>query len=167
MFTKKKLFLFICMFSFILNSFVYSQEKSFSKFRVLLHSGERIEGLNGVLKDSILVGKLKNGTSLSIKRDEIRLMDEASGTQVFKGAAIGGGLGLIVWIAAVANVEADPDRVLKEDATKIGLTITAACVAVGALIGSFYNKWEKYPIETKLNFKPDINGVEFAVSLNF
>ena len=62
-----------------------------------------------ILSDSTLTVWLENGTSVTIKRNQIGRMGVPSGTRSLKGAALGGGIGLTLWLIPLVEEALDPN----------------------------------------------------------
>ena len=117
---------------------------SIDKFRVLLRSGERIEGTNGALTRSDLRGQLSNGRDTIIARADLRSIDISNGSQVAKGAGIGAGIAGLSAITGILQAKADPQ--LSVDNSRVGpviIAFTAVGALVGAAIGSTFDRWER------------------------
>jgi hypothetical protein len=127
-----------------------NSNQSFNKYRALLNSGERVEIEKGLLTDTALVN-YSNNKPKEILLSDIRALDRRAGSHAIKGLLIGGGIGLLSSLYAVLEIQADPNRKLKDNAGEIFAGITVGCAAVGLLVGSLYDDWESVPLKTKLN----------------
>ena len=116
------------------------------KFRALLKTGDQVEIRKGILSDSTLLNLEPSGIKREILISDIRALDRSVGTQALKGAAIGGGIGLLSSLLAVAEVGTDPNRKLKDNAGVIVAGITVGFSLIGLLVGSAFDEWERVPI---------------------
>ena len=127
------------------------------RFRVLLTSGERIEGRDGSLTSDGLQGVSAKGDLVFVARSDIRLLDRYLGNNGGKGAKIGAaiGLGTAILSYIMARSEAASDPYKEVDNSRIA-PIFIGFAGVGALIGyaigSSQTKWEKVPYGTGLGF---------------
>ena len=123
----------------------------YSRFRVLLTNGKRVEGRSGAVRNDSLIGKSAKGAPLSIPTNEIRAMDRYAGNKAVTGAIIGAGVGLLTgltaYLSAEAQAESDPYLEVNESAVA---PVIIGCTAAGALVGMFVGmsmqSWEKVPV---------------------
>ena len=131
-------------------------EKTLKHFRVLCKSGERHECKEGRLTETALEWT-KKGQALSVPREEIRMLDEASGSQAAKYAAIGAAVGLVTALtaalAASASAADDPYTEFNSGAA-VGITVgfTIGGGLIGAAIGASQKTWERVPVKTSFHY---------------
>jgi hypothetical protein len=142
-------YLIFCSSVFLFSAYPQDEDIKYSKFRLLLNSGQRIETNNGYMTDTSLITIDDTGLKNEIPFSDIRAMDMSAGNHGLKGALIGGGIGAASFLLAVLEIETDPTRKLKENATEIILIGTAACTGVGYLIGLAYDDWEKVSLQVE------------------
>jgi hypothetical protein len=138
---------------------VHAQDagKTIKNFRVLLKSGERHEGTNGRLTETGLEW-MKKGEMITVPREEIRLLDEATGSKAKKYAVFGAGIGLstalLAAILAAADTSDDPYTEFNTGAA-IGISVgfTVAGGLIGAAIGASQKTWERVPIKTSFHYE--------------
>ena len=140
------------------------------KFRVLLTTGERIEGHDGQLDENELRGMSSKDTALVIPRTGIRALDRSLGTKAGKYALMGAGIGLgtalLAYIAAESEASSDPYKEVDDSrVAPIMLGFTAGGALIGMAIGSGSQQWEKVPVQMSLGFNTD-NG-EIRMLLRF
>jgi hypothetical protein len=132
------------------NAFSQTEVREFSRFRVLLRSGERFEGRDGRLTETGLEGTSSKGEAIKISMSNLRALDAATGSEAGKWALAGAGLGLASGLLAIMQVNLNDDLEVDSDAA---LVVTAGLTAVGALIGGMvgasHQKWERVPIRTE------------------
>jgi hypothetical protein len=129
------------------------------RFRVLLTTGERLEGRGGLLNSDGLTGTSSKGSPISYTGEEIRLLDRCTGNKGGKGALIGGGIGLATAVVALiaAESEASSDPFVEVDRSKIVpvfLGITGVGALIGWAVGSSKTTWENVPLEPVFSFSP-------------
>lgn len=118
----------------------------FERFRVLLNTGERFEATDGILSADSLTAVKKGSDKFSIPLSEIRAMDRFKGTRATAGLMIGAGTGLLIVLFAIIQVEADPNRELREErVAPVLIGFTAAGGLIGWAVGSAMKKWERVP----------------------
>ncbi len=148
-------------------SIVYAQAESrpYTRFRVLLKDGQRIEGTRGVLKDSTLEGRTRDGNPLSIPKKHIRAMDAHKRTLAKEGIGIGATVGLLIGLEVMGNSVSN-----NSDASSLILAtvgITAIGVGIGAAVGSAFHRWERIPIRTAISFDPKLKTVKCIARLAY
>ena len=142
------------------------ETQTFNKYRVLLKTGKRIEVEKGLLKNTTLINYDDQKNPQEIPMDDIRALDKKTGTKALLGAGIGVGIGLLSSIAAVAEVEADPNRELKANAGAIIAGITAGCGVIGLIVGSMYDSWEKVPLINSLKGSLGKDGLQISIKIS-
>ena len=143
-------------------------DRTFHRFRMLLNSGDRIEGTDGILSDTTFRGRANAGNSIDVPRASIRALDVSTSSEAGKYAAIGAGLGLLTGLLAIAQVSADPTRVLNTDAaTAVTAALTVGGGLSGLAVGSGQRRWESVPLRTALRIAPDAKGVMFGARVSF
>ncbi|UCD18079.1 MAG: hypothetical protein JSV44_03990 [Candidatus Zixiibacteriota bacterium] len=139
-----------------------------SQFRVILNSGERIEGRNGILTSISLTGVSNKGRSIDIPRSEIWVIYRCSGSKAGKGALMGAGMGLITGIIAIIQLQADPEQEIDESKIAPGfLVLTGGAALIGMAIGSAFPTWERIPLETSIQFNPQRKMGTLAITVSF
>jgi len=126
-----------------------STEGVFERFRLLLHTGERMEGYEGLLTETALQGRTESGTAISIPLQDIRSLDAARGSKARRNAFIGAGMGLLTSLYAVLSAASSPDESETLDTGKILPVTLGATVGgglLGMVIGSGSPNWERVPI---------------------
>jgi len=133
------------------------------RFKVLLTTGQRIEGHDAVLTSDGLEG-ISYDTSVSVRREHIRSVYRCTGTKALKGLAIGGGLGLF------AGVMGGMGAVDSESHTSPGQVIavfTGVGASIGLLMGLSTRSWTTVPLEANVRFDRDDGRARFVLSLSF
>ena len=159
-----------CIYCFALLQQIYPQgtDQSFSKYRLLLFSGERMTVEKGLIKDSTLVDYSDTNSSKEIPLKSIRAMDCHTGTKAMKGLLIGAGIGLVTVAVAILSSRlpySESDTRGKEG--EIFVISTALCAGIGALIGSSSDNWERVPLSTKLNAGVYNGNYQLSVKIIF
>lgn len=159
-----------CVLVLLLYQDISAQDSTrvMQRFRVLLKTGERIEGKNGVLSPASLEGTTKAGTTLNIQRSSIRALDVYAGSNMAKWGAVGAGLGLVTGLLAIIQVSADSDATLNEGAA-VGVTagLTIGGGLIGLLAGSRDSRWESVPLKTATLIDPETGQVMLMARLTF
>ena len=137
--------------------------QSYGKFRVLLKNGDRIEVKKGKLTNTGLINFIDQNDQKEIPISDIRALDRRVGSKALLGAGIGLGTGLLGSLLGVAQVEADPNRKLKDNAGAIVAGVTVVCGLIGLIAGSAYDDWEKVPLNALL--KADFNKGFYQLSM--
>jgi hypothetical protein len=148
--------------------FAQDSTRTMRRFRVLLTTGERIEGKNGVLSPTSLEGTASTGIPVNVQRSDIRALDAYMGSQAAKWGLAGAGLGLLTGLLAVVEVAANPDVILNEGAAAgvtAGLTICGGLI--GLLVGSQDARWESVPVRKVTLIDPRPTGVIWMAELSF
>ena len=126
-----------------------SSEKVFERFRILLHTGQRMEGYEGLLTETALEGRRESGTAISIPLDDIRTLDVSRGSKASRYAAIGVGMGLLTSLYAVLSASWSPEGEETLDTAEI-LPITLGATVGGGLLGMVIGlgspNWERMTI---------------------
>lgn len=145
-----------------------TEVRTFSRFRTLLQTGERIEGREGRLTTTALEGISSAGAQIKIPMSDIRALDISAGSHMGKGAAIGASLGLLTGLLAIVQVSLREDTELKDDAA-VGLTVglTVGGGLIGALVGASYTRWERVHIPVGLSFYPEARGGRCTIRVSF
>jgi hypothetical protein len=158
--------IFVLLISF--NIFPQEGDHDFSRFRVLLKSGDRVEGKSGILTPTELQGFTKRGDPIKIPIDDIRVMDRYTGSQAAKGAAIGAGLGLVTALTLILYANADETRELKVNEGVLIFGVTGVYGLIGLAVGSAYSKWERVPLHLSIKYDPSRKlrsfSIEFSIS---
>ncbi|NIO02175.1 MAG: hypothetical protein GTO42_08540 [Candidatus Latescibacteria bacterium] len=150
---------------------VFAQDdiRTFSRFRLRLKSGERIEGRKGRLTATFLEGTSKTGRPIQIPVTDIRLLDVTAGSKAVKGMFIGAGIGLISAMSTIASVKA-----IREDADiewggaagfAAGLTVVGG--VIGAGIGWGFPKWERVHLGTDSSTNFDFRAEVCLIRIHF
>lgn len=113
------------------------------RFRVLLSTGERIEGLNGSLTTIGLQGSHLDGRAIALRRSDVRSLDAVVGSLALRGAGFGAGVGGGVSVLALLQGSSDPATRLDGTAaaTAFGATVLLGA-AIGAVVGARHDRWE-------------------------
>jgi len=156
--------IFILLISF--NIFPQNSEQNFSRFRVLLKNGNRVEGKSGVLTSTELEGFTKKGDPIKIPINDIRVMDRHTGSQAAKGAAIGAGLGLVTALTLILYANADETRELKVNEGALIFGVTGVYGLIGLAIGSAYSTWERVPLDLSLRYDPSRKLKSFSIKFS-
>ena len=126
-----------------------SSEKVFERFRLLLHTGDRVEGYEGLLTETVLQGRRESGAAISIPLDDIRTLDVSRGSKASRYTAIGAGMGLLASLLGVLSAASSPDEDQTLDTGKI-LPVTLGATVGGGLLGMVIGlgspNWERMPI---------------------
>ena len=132
-----------------------STEGVFERFRILLHTGQRMEGYEGLLTETALEGRRESGTAISIPFDDIRTLDVSRGSKASRYAVIGAGMGLLASLYGVLSASWSPEGEETLDTAEI-LPITLGATVggglLGMLIGSGSPSWERMPIPNTRRF---------------
>lgn len=134
------------------NAFAQSDGRTFSRFRVLLQSGERFEGRAGRLSGDALSGMSSAGEPVDVPIGSIRALDVSTGSEAGYWAVVGGVIGLSGALLAILQVEMDDSVELNSNAAvavTAGLTVFGALI--GGAIGSRLHKWERVQIQTDVD----------------
>ncbi|MCG6957329.1 MAG: hypothetical protein LJF04_15170 [Gemmatimonadetes bacterium] len=168
--TVQRLFV-LCLLAlpFVWSPNVGAQEnrQTFERFRLLLATGERVDGRDGVLTDTAFRGMRGSG-EINVSLGDIRSLDISSGSQAGKGLAIGLGVGLVSALAGILSAAADETRTL--DTSKIlpvavGLTVGGG--ALGLLVGSRYPKWERLSLQDHRGPAPRVRITLIGIECRF
>lgn len=73
-------------------------------------------------------------------------MDKYAGNHVVRGAAIGGGLGLLSRLTLILYANADETRELKVNEVALLGGLTGLYGLVGPAIGSAFSTWKRVPL---------------------
>jgi hypothetical protein len=146
-------------------------DRTLESFRVLLKSGERHEGKNGRLTETGLEWSRK-GLAMSVPMEEIRMLDEATGSQAGKYALYGAGIGLatalLAALLAAADTSDDPTTEFNTGAA-IGISVgfTVGGGLIGAAIGASQKTWERVPIKTSFYYNRHSNQSVCVLTVPF
>jgi hypothetical protein len=153
----------------VLAGTVFAQDPAsdLPRFRILLVNGDRIEGKNGILTTSELVGVSNSGEQLRFARSDIRALDYSNGSGAARGAAIGAGMGLLMGLAVVLPAEASDNVVLRVNGGALTLGLTAGGALIGLAIGSAYPVWERVPMDVSLLADPAHKGGRCTIAISF
>ena len=140
---------------------------SFSRFRLLTSTGERVEGRNARLGADSLMAFDLDGKSFALSRDRIRVLDVSKGTNAGRGAAIGAGMGLLIGLLAAINVGMD-DRYQLDGSAAVSVTagLTVVGGLVGLAVGSSSPRWQSLPVRVA-GVTPEGRAYAVSVSLRF
>ncbi len=166
---KQVNFIWLCLTCLVFLQPVYAQDdtQSYSKFRALLQTGERIEIENGILTDSVLTNFVSENEPIEIPISDIRALDRRAGNKALLYGGIGLGIGLLSSLLAVAQIEVDPNTKLKEDAGLIIAGITAGAGLIGVIAGLMTDDWEKVPLNASLNAYFNKGDYQLTLKISF
>ena len=138
---------------------------SFSRFRLLTTTGERVEGRNARLGADSLIALDLHGKPFALPRERIRVLDVSKGTNAGRGAAIGAGLGLLTGLLAAVQVGMD-DRNQLDGSAAVQVTagLTAAGALIGLAVGSSSPRWQ--PVSVRVTGVTSEDRA-YAVSVSF
>lgn len=141
--------------------------EEFSRFRAVDDQGQRIDGWKGNWDGSMLQGKTRDGQPIEIARENLKLLDVRVGSQAAKYAAIGGGIGGLLALAAALNVESDPDSEL-DTGRAVGIGAGAAFIgaSIGALAGWQQSRWRNVELTPSTGARPG-RALPFSFALGF
>lgn len=142
--------------------------ESFSRFRLLTNTGERIQGMDARLTADTIEARKTDGSPITFSRDQLRALDVSKGTNAGRGAAIGASIGLITGLLAILQVGMDETRELKEGAAAgvtIGLTVGGGLI--GTAVGASRPRWESIPLRTARTSSPENLCMVQLVRLRF
>ena len=165
--------LFLCLvFLFVLfshNAYAEEEGSEYPRFRVLLESGECIEGKNGYFDSSVFNGISKNGEEISVGKNDISAIQVPSGSMAGVGALAGAGIGLLITNMVISSTEGHQQDLLMGAGIiiPIGAGITALTTLIGGVLGANKTTWEEVPINTTFNFGVQEKGVSLSVSIPF
>lgn len=142
--------------------------ESFSRFRLLADTGQRIEGRDAQLTADSLVALRSDGVPITLPRDRIRALDVSKGTNAGRAAAIGAGIGLLTGLLAIAQVSMDDTRQLKRGAAVVlPIGLTAGGGLIGLVVGSSSPRWESVPLRTASVTPPDGLCIVHVIRFSF
>ena len=136
-------------------------------FRMLLTDGRHVTGKDGILDNGTFTGTSKDGSSVSLKVEEIRSMDRSVGTKAGTYALMGAGMGLVTVLFAVVECIDNPNCHL--DGSKVppvALGFITAGAIIGAAVGSTSQRWEHVPLSRPMGLV-DNRGVRLTLSIHF
>ena len=107
------------------------------KFFVVLKTGQRFEGHNGVLDSTGMNGQLKSGKDISIQRSNIKTLYASEGSQ----AGLMGCLCALVGLVCSLYLSYDSNSESKISSEAVILLTTGSGI-IGALIGASQKKWK-------------------------
>lgn len=164
---KPAKFIYLVISFLLLAQISYSQNKEevFEKYRALLKSGENVVIEQGQLTSSGLLDATNPQNKIVIPLSDIRALDRYSGTKALEYGLYGAGCGLLGSLLGIAQVQADPNKKLKDNAATIVIAITAVCGVIGALIGMGNEKWEQVPLNNQNSFRLDQYQTLIAVQI--
>lgn len=174
-FIMRNLILFLVFSSTIFSQDVYAyaqDDVEYPEFRVLLETGEWIEGRDGYFTSSFFNGILKNGEEISISKNVVSAIQVPSGSMAGQGALIGAGTGFLI-SSIIHSWASKPVSTPSRDIMMAGLIIPVTIGAIGiptllgGIIGANKAKWEEIPVKTSFMFDPQERGAMFAVSIQF
>lgn len=143
---KNRVFAIILLLSFVPSIVLAGESQLLPRLRVVTQDGRTIRGESGFLDEESLRARTASGEILLL-REEIRILEIEDGSEAGRFAMIGGGLGLLLALGAIASVESDPNAEVNEDRV---LPVTAAVVGVGVVIGAAlgaaHPKWSKVTV---------------------
>ena len=140
------------------------------KFRVLLTTGERIEGHDGQLDENELRGMSSKDTALVIPRTGIRALDRSLGTKAGKYALMGAGIGfatgfLVHIVISQSSVTTPYGQYQRNPSIMVIPGLTVGFALIGWSYGSGLQRWEKVPVQVDLGFSDETGG--FRVVFQF
>ncbi len=147
------------------------------RFKVLLKSGESIEGKNGYFTSTTFNGNLNNGQEINIDRSDIQTLDVLSGSKMLPYAAIGAGAGILASLA-LWSMSSDSSEVGELGETwgggefdvNLGIVMPLLGVAgavVGGFIGAKQPEWTRVSLKTAFLLGPKEKGAMLTVSIQF
>jgi len=160
---KKLLFSFIILI-FALN--IYSQVKEYNlppnnlykNSKVGLLKFQKFEAVNlSIRTDSIYFKNKINQSDEKFAIDEVNYLRVQEGNHAGEWALYGGLCMGLCCLLAVIEVEASPDRVLKDDAGIMIVGFIAGGTLLGAVIGAAAPKWKTYYIHKNTGFFESVN----------
>ncbi len=163
-----------CLLTLVMSAQPVSAEEpiQLKKFRVLLTTGERLEGHHGVLDENELRGVSSNDTALVISRTDIRALDRHLGSRASQGALMGGGMGLLSAVLGVMQAEADAasDPYIEVDDSRIMpvmVGFTAGGALIGLAVGSASQRWEKIPMHVSFGYSANDGEIRMLLQFPF
>jgi hypothetical protein len=143
---------------------------SYGRGRVIMKDLTRYEAVDiRFSNDTLSFKDVKSGRDLSVPLTDVEHVSRKKG-QTLLGALVGGGFMLGTGLLAVAQVEADPNLRLKDNAGAIVAGLTAGGVVVGALIGSAISAektvWEKGRFRVSVAIPLTINASRMGAGVS-
>ena len=135
---------FLSLVLFLLPQFLICQisAPTYSDFIIILKSGERIEGRNGVVKSSQLTGQTLTNSPLSYPLKDIQTLYISTGTKAGSMALVCGAVGLATSLLAILEANTSDVGVDGKKATALTLGLTGAGILIGAVVGSSMHTWQ-------------------------
>jgi hypothetical protein len=166
---KQVNFICSCLVYLIFLQTVYAQDvtQSYSKFRVLLKTGDRIEIEQGKLTDTSLINFISENDQKEIPISDIRALDRRVGSKALLYAGIGSGIGLIASLYALVQFEADPHSKMEPGAWVAFPIAIAGSGLIGLIVGSAYDDWESVPLNMSLKADFNKGSYQLSVKINF
>lgn len=137
------------------------------RFRVLLHSGLRIEGRRGRIFGGRLEGVGLRGEQLSYELEDVHELERGAGSKAGKYAGIGVVFAATTMMFTLIRVQNDPNATIdmgKVVHTSVGLIGISALF--GGLIGHSHTTWEAVD-PASLDARVSVHGITLSRSWSF
>ena len=145
--------------------------RTIGKYRAFFHRGGYSEGKRAILTPVALISTSIGGDSVAVPLGDIRALYIRHGTKALHGAAYGAGIGLISTCIGVAAASANSSELEGDIDFGVVMTVGAAMIVSGALIGSiagsFLAHWERVPLEIQPSIHAESKQVSFMLRLRF
>lgn len=123
-------------------------QTKFDRYRMVLKSGERVDGPSGEIRDGFFVATRDRGESIEVPISDILDLEIKTGSKAGVGFAIGALGGALFMGLAIMEANADPAmEVDKSRAAAVGAVLVLGGGVIGAAIGSRSSTWEEVPLE--------------------
>ena len=134
------------------------------QFKVLMVTGQRLEGRQGILTESGLDGFVAD-TSVSFQREHIRRVYKHNGSKAIQGLAIGGGSAFALSFVMAYSPHHDSESSTSREA---GVALfTGAGAVIGLVIGLMTDSWKDVPLGTTVGFQPEKGNARLVLSVSF
>ena len=131
----------------------------------IIRAAREIE--KGKLTNTGLIDFISENTQKEIPISDIRALDRRVGSKALLYAGIGSGLGLIVSLATLAQIEADPHSKMEPGAW-VAFPIGIALFGLtGLIVGSASDDWERVPLNASLKADFNKGSYQLSMKINF
>lgn len=126
------------------------ESPTIGRYRILLNTGERLDGKDGRLFADHFEGNDRRGHPSRYELSEIVGIERKTGSKAGEYAAMGAGFGLITSLLAILQVEADSETELDSSAViPVTGVLVGLSMLVGAAIGASNAEWESVDIGSR------------------
>ncbi|UCG61037.1 MAG: hypothetical protein JSV52_12010 [Candidatus Zixiibacteriota bacterium] len=136
------------------------------RFRILLATGQRLEGQQGVLTAEGFTG-ICGDTSFFVEREHIRRVHQYCGTEALRRSVIGGGIGLAFFVVFGMHCDGDYCATERRDLWTPFASLVGTGAALGLISGLLTPVWKEVKLETAIRFEPRDGETRLVLSVAF